>query len=182
MTNTDLYKLNLKSLSQGKHSFSYELDDSYFAGIESDEIHGGEVHVTVSLEKNGEVHKLELSYDGYVVVNCDRCLEPMELDAYDTYEMVVKFGSEYSEEDEVLILPEREGVLDLHWHLYEDIALSLPMQRMHEEGECDSSMMNLYGQLSTNEIREASEESKQDIARDEDGIDQRWAALKKLKK
>lgn len=182
MTNTDLYKLNLKSLSQGKHNFSYELDDAYFAGVEADDIHGGDVSVAVNLEKNGEVHKLELYYDGYVLVSCDRCLEPVELDVCDTYEMVVKFGPEYSEEDDVLILPEREGVLDLHWHLYEDIALSLPMQRMHEEGECDSSMMNLYGQLATDEVREAGDEPSQDVERDEDGIDQRWAALKKLKK
>lgn len=181
VSHTDLYKLNLKSLSEGKHSFTYELDNDYFAGIESDEILSGEVSVTVDLEKSGEVHKLELLYDGYVEVSCDRCLEPVELDVYEERELVVKFGAEYSQEDEVIILPEREGVLDLHWLMYEDVALSLPIQRLHPEGECDSSMMSLYNSLATDEVREPDAEASQ-IQRDEDGIDQRWAALKQLKK
>lgn len=176
---TDLYKLNLKSLSQGSHEFVFNLTDEYFSQIEDSQLLGGEVEVVVNLEKSGEVHKLELTYDGYVLVPCDRCLGTLEQDVYEERDLVVKYGAEYAEEDDVIILPEREGVLDLAWMLYEDVVLSLPMQRLHDEDECDSEMMSLYSRLSTSEVRE---EDDADIERDEDGIDQRWAALKQLKK
>lgn len=179
MEHTDLYKLNLKSLSQGTHEFVYTLTERYFSQIEESEILDGEVEVTVHLEKSGEVHKLELTYDGYALVTCDRCLSSVKLDVYEERDIVVKYGAEYAEEDDIIILPEREGVLDLQWMLYEDIVLSLPMQRMHEQGDCDSDMMSLYASMATDEV---GTEDDADIERDEDGIDQRWAALKKLKK
>lgn len=178
MEHTDLYKLNLKSLSQGTHEFAYTLTNDYFSQIESSEFLGGEVQVSVLVEKSGEVHKIELTYDGYVIASCDRCLGNVELDVYEERDIVVKYGAQYAEEDDIIILPEREGVLDLQWMLYEDIVLSLPMQRMHEEGDCDSSMMSLYSGMATDQIREVGDE----VERDEDGIDQRWAALKKLRK
>lgn len=178
MVHTDLYKLNLKSLKDGEHRFAYDLDDDYFADIDSD-ISGGEVHAEVICLKRGELHQLHIELEGYVVVACDRCLEEIEIDVETERDLVVKFGAEYREEsEEILIIPEREGVLDLHWLLYEDVALSLPIQRLHQDGECDSSMMQLYHSLATDEVAEDSHE----VERDEDGIDQRWAALKQLKK
>lgn len=177
MGHTDLYKLNLKSLSQGVHEFVFNLTDSYFSQIEGSQVLDGDIEVRISLEKSGETHKLELTYEGYALVSCDRCLGSLEEDVYLERDIVVKYGPEYVEEDDVVILPERQGVLDLSWMLYEDVVLSLPLQRLHEEEDCDSEMMSLYSRLRTSEVHDAD-----DIERDEDGMDQRWAALKQMKK
>ncbi len=176
MVHTDLYKVNLKSLSDGEHVFEYDLEDDYFADIDSD-VKRGSVGARVVCVKRGDLHQLQISLDGYVVVQCDRCLDDVEYDVVSDRALVVKFGAEHLEEsDEILIIPEREGVLDLHWLLYEDIVLSLPLQRFHVEGECSEDMMRLYGDLATDVEPEAD-----GIERDEEGVDQRWAALKQLK-
>lgn len=176
MVHTDLYKINLKSLSDGQHEFVYELGDAYFADIDS-EVSSGEVSARVVCTKHGDLHQLQISIEGYVVVQCDRCLDEVEYDVVSDRQLVVKFGSEYMEEsDELLIVPEREGVLDLHWLLYEDVVLSLPLQRFHLEGECSEEMMRLYGDLSTEVEPQAD-----GVARDEEGVDQRWSALKRLR-
>lgn len=175
---TDLYKLNLKGLKDGEHRFTYELDDAFFQGIEESSISEGDVEAEVVLTKRGELHQLHIVVDGWVLVACDRCLGDLEEDVYSERELIVKFGSEYREESEdVLVIPEREGVLDLHWLLYEDVMLSLPMQSMHAEGECDGDMTALFEQMSTGIVRDADGT----IERDEDGVDPRWAALKGLK-
>ncbi len=175
---TDLYKVNLKSLREGEHVFEYFLDSAYFGAIEGSFILDGEVDAEVRILKRGDLYQVNLLVDGYAVVSCDRCLGELEEDVYSERDLVVKFGSEYREEsDEVLVLPAQEGVLDLSWMLYEDVVLSLPIQRMHPEGECDREMTQRYASMSSADVATESD----GVERDEDGVDLRWAALKKLK-
>lgn len=181
VVHTDLYKLNLKSLKDGKHEFAYRLDEAYFAGI-GGEITSGDVEAKVECIRHAEVFQLTISLDGYVVTTCDRCLDEVELDVVTERNLVVKLGAEHQEEsDEIITIPEREGVLDLQWLLYEDIVLDLPLQRMHEEGDCDSLMMELYGGMTIDEGQLIEREASQGVERDQEAIDQRWAVLKQLK-
>lgn len=174
---TDLYKINLKSLKDGEHKFEYFLDTTFFQAIEDTFILDGEVDAEVTLVKRGDLHQVNILVDGYVSLTCDRCLAPLEEDVYSERDMIVKLGAEYIEEsDEVLILPEKEGVFDLSWLLYEDVVLSLPMQRMHEEGGCNQEMLShLTNESSSDAVPQAG------VERDEDGIDLRWSALKALR-
>lgn len=176
---TDLYKINLRSLSEGDHELHWVLGADYFNEVKAQDL-SGEVYADVYIHHIGGVFSLELEYDGYVVTNCDRCLDPVELDVYTERELVVKFGDEHREESEkLLIIPEQDGVLDLTWMMYEDIVLSLPLQRVHEEGQCNQEMMRAYSRVAADESQES--EHTDGIVRDEDGIDERWAALKQLK-
>ena len=110
-----------------------------------------------------------------------RCLDPVDIDVESERELIVKFGSEALEEkDEILVVSEQDGVLDLEWVLYEDIILSLPLQRMHLEGECNEEMMSAYARVSTDEVRDEAEGPAPTL--DDEGIDERWAALKALKR
>ena len=91
---TDLYKLNLKSLSDGGHKFFYELYDPFFEGVEDSVISKGDLGVEVTLIKHGELHQLNILVEGYVVATCDRCLGKMEVDIYSERDLVVKMGAE----------------------------------------------------------------------------------------
>ena len=54
---------------------------------------------------------------------------------------MVKFGKEYSEEsDEIVVIPEEEGAINIAWFLYEFIALDVPMKHVHEPGKCNKTM------------------------------------------
>lgn len=178
---TDQYKLNLRTLTEGDHEYSWLLEDRYFQSIDSNGITGGEVEVHLDLRRTGDVFSLAFSYDGVVDTTCDRCLDPLEVVVEADRELVVKFGQEYLEEsDEILVVGEQDGVLDLEWLMYEDIVLSLPVQRLHEDGQCNDSMLQIIHSVEPAELIEGSE--GEDITRDEDGIDERWAALKALKR
>lgn len=175
-----LYKINLRSLRDGEHAFSYDLDDDYFAEIGA-EITAGDVSVEVTCIKRADIFKLHIALEGYVVVACDRCLDDVEVDVETERDLVVKYGAEYcDDDDEILIIPERDGVLDLRWMLYEEIALSLPLQRNHEEGECNSSMMQIYDRLITEEL---PQEEAELTPQGESNTNQQWLeALEKLRK
>lgn len=180
MVQAGLYKINLRSLRDGEHAFSYDLDDDYFAEIGA-EITAGEVSVEVTCIKRAEVFKLHIVLEGYVVVACDRCLDDVEIDVEAERNLVVKYGAEYcDDDDEILIIPERDGVLDLRWMLYEEIALSLPLQRKHEEGECNGSMMQIYDNLIIEVLPEGEDGA---IAQDDSEATRQWAeALNKFRK
>lgn len=178
---TDQYKINLRSLPEGDHEYTWLLEDRYFERLSEGSVHGGEVDVDLRLRRTGDVFSLDLYYEGYVVVDCDRCLDPVDIDVESERELIVKFGNEALEEkDEILVVSEQDGVLDLEWVLYEDIILSLPLQRMHLEGECNEEMMSAYARVSTDEVRDEAEGPAPTL--DDEGIDERWAALKALKR
>ena len=80
----------------------------------------------------------------------------------------VRFSdSEVSDDEQVVILPEEAHELDLTPWMYEFVAVRLPMQHTHPDGECDPEMVKYI----------AEEEQKHD----DDYVDPRWEALKKLK-
>ncbi len=184
MAHSDLYNINLKSLADGKHTFEFNLDDAFFAQLEQEEVSRGQVSVLVSLELSNEIYRFSISYDGYVFGQCDRCLSEVKLDVHNERELVVKLGAEYSEEDEnLIVIPQKEGVLRLEWLMYEDILLALPIQRLHEDvSDCDPEVMSYYSNMLVEEEPTEADADKAGIQYDEDGIDERWAELKKLKK
>lgn len=161
--------LQLKTMPQGKHSFAFELDDIYFEQVESNLITGGDVAVNGTIERVGSVFTIDMTFDGEVDTTCDRCLGVLTLPVETEARLVVKFGETYNDEsDEIIIVPEREGVVDLTWPLYEFVVLSLPMQRMHDEDACDPEMISV---MTRYQVPEAAEKP----------TDPRWAALTKIK-
>ena len=79
--------------------------------------------------------------EGTVILPCDRCLDHMKQPIETNNRLTVKLGKEYTEEsDEVLVVSEDEGGVNLAWFLYEFVALAVPMKHVHAPGECNRTM------------------------------------------
>lgn len=85
--------------------------------------------------------------------------------------LMVKFGDDYSEEDDLVIVAENEGMLDISWFIYEFIDLNIPIKHVHAPGKCNPAMIEM---LQRHSAARSGEE-------DEESVDPRWAALLKLK-
>ena len=72
---TKRYTIAYKGLKPGLHDFRFEVDGSLFEEFESPEIKDGACEVTVALERGEAMLTLDVTVDGSVVVECDRCLE-----------------------------------------------------------------------------------------------------------
>ena len=94
--------------------------------------------------------------------------------------LIVKFGAEYSEEsDEIVIIPEADGEINIAWFLYEFIVLSLPTKKVHPPGTCNkamSSKLNKHRAKSTDDDPEDEEVELEDD--DSSFSDPRWDGLK----
>ncbi|MFI3297038.1 MAG: DUF177 domain-containing protein [bacterium] len=178
-----IYKLPLKSLSIGEHTFKYHLDDEYFSNIDSAEITKGDVNAVVTVVKSSLNIEIHIELTGIAQTTCDRCLDPLEVEIESEQVVFVKYGDEYREESEVLfVIPEQEGVFDIAWLLFEYVALSIPMTHSHEEGDCNENMIDILNQHKVSNFDEDEDENNSVKEKKNNEVDPRWAALKDILK
>ena len=172
MCSLEFLKIDLKSLKEEETSLEFDLDDTYFEALDDADVKKGSLHVSVSIRRATGFFELLFHTAGTVIIPCDRCLDDMDLPVETENRLVVKLGSEYSEEDDVIVVPENEGILDMSWLIYEFVALVIPIRHVHAPGKCNIAMTKTLEELSAD--RSSDEESSQ-------AIDPRWEKLKNLK-
>ena len=173
MCSLEQFKIDLKALAEDVTSLDYELTDQYFQALSDAEIKSGVLHVSGSIRKAVGFFELQLGISGTVQVPCDRCLDMMTQPIDTELRLVVKLGEEYSEQDDVIVVDEREAVLDTSWLIYETIALAVPIQHVHQPGDCNVAMSERLSELSAARSSDADANERE--------IDPRWSALKGLK-
>lgn len=141
------YIIDLLAPNIDGKTIDYTIGDDFFQQIDG-LIQRGQVKTTLRIEGNARtVFRFYFHSEGKVFAPCDRCLADVEV-PIDTDDILsVKLGAEYSDEGEIIVVPENEGVIDVSQFIYELIALSLPMKLVHEEGQCDAAMMATLEQL-----------------------------------
>ena len=145
----DDFIVPLNGLAQGRKEFRWSAGKEFFDRFENSEILDADLIVLVSAEKSGSYTGVDCDIDGHVTVSCDRCLEDLKLPVSTGFKLSVKFGSGDPETDgdrEIVFLPESDAELDLSQTVYDYVCLSLPVQRVHEEGECNPEVLKYLNQ------------------------------------
>ena len=162
--------------------YQYQLDNLFFAELDAPEVQKGKVDVTLKVRKTSGVYQLDFHTEGHVVVICDRCLDEMVQPLETDDRLRVKLGAEYSEDDDMVVVPEEDGYINVAWFIYEFIALSIPMKHVHAPGKCNKEMVDkLSKHLRT--VNDEEDDDFEDMEEAEDEpreIDQRWNELKKI--
>lgn len=144
MSSSETITIDLRNLANAPIDLQLTLGDSYFAALDQEEILGGEVSVAISAKAMaGDSFLIRVSAEGEVRVPCDRCLEELTLPVETTEQMALRYGDETEAADEaydVTVIPFSARTYDLSWDIYEFIALALPLQRTHADGECPEEM------------------------------------------
>lgn len=167
------YIIPFSGLKQGKHDFKYEIDNKFFESFGYDEFNEVAVDLTVVLNKTSTMLELDFEATGTVNVDCDLTSEPYDQSIEGNMELVVKFGEEYDDDDdEILILPHGEHQINVAQYIYEMIILAVPQKRVHP-GIAD-------GTLKSEALERLQELQPKDKKKDNNESDPRWDELKKL--
>ena len=140
----------LNGLAAGESRFSWHAGKEFFESFENTEILDAEFDASVSVERSGRYVGVDCDVHGWLTVECDRCLDDLEMPVDVSVKLSVKFGDEEACEEhqegerEVLFVPQDEAELDLSQIIYDYVCLSLPMQRVHEDGGCNPETMRYY--------------------------------------
>ena len=172
MHGLELLDIDLKGLTTDALEFSQLLDGEYFRSLDGAEITQGKVDTHVSLTKAaGGDFALKVLIDGTVTVACDLCLDDMDQHVEGGASFVVKLGTEASEDDQLIVVDENQGILSLGWIIYETIALAIPIKHVHAPGKCNAAMTQKLEELSATRSGDGAEEA----------VDPRWQKLNELK-
>lgn len=165
-------------LKQGRHEFEYDIDKEFFEHFDYDEFHRSDVKVGLLFEKKPTMMELTFTAAGKVNIDCDLTNEPYDQDIEGILKMVVKFGDEFNDDnEELLIIPHGEFQLNVAQYIYELIVLSVPLKRVHPgvlDGTLSSEMLEKLEELSPKEAGELND------IEDQEDIDPRWNKLKNL--
>jgi uncharacterized metal-binding protein YceD (DUF177 family) len=152
-------------LKLGSHSFEFEVKDSFFESLDYSLIHKGEAKVTLELDKKETMLIAKFKAVGIVSTDCDRCNTPMDVSVKGEFQLVYKFGFEESEDESLVVLHPDDFEINVKDPIYELLTISLPVRKIHPEGECDEEMMKLLSQYTIN---------VNDPESDEDWDDEEW--------
>ena len=172
MKSDSIYKIEFAGLKIGNHQFNFNTNKQFFDRFNFSDFNDVFINIDIDLSKKSTLLELEFVLKVVVNVNCDLTNEPFDFEIKHEASLVVKFGQEYNDEDdEILVLPHGEHKLFVDQYIFEMIVLSLPLKRIHpgvEDRSLKSEMLDILEDLKPKENSNLA--------------DPRWEQLKSLKK
>ena len=174
MKSLKIYSIPYTGLALGKHNFEYAIGNDFFSEFEYSLVKTADLRCEVELDKQETMLILNFHIMGTIGATCDRCLSeyPQAVDIRE--QQIAKLSEEEMGDDEdIITLGKNENEIALASLIYEYITVAVPFIAVcADEGNtpyCDQGMLESLQKLSAN--------NKQD-----EQIDPRWEALKKLNK
>ncbi len=178
MANRREFEIAFVGLKPGIHEFSYALEDKFFIEKGAQDFANAKANVNLSLEKNTGFMLLKFEVGGKADVTCDRCGNPLMMELWDEFKMLVKLVDNpdemnlQEEDPDVYYISRTESHLDVSDWIYEFVMLSVPMQRM-----CSPELMG--GPQCNNEVLEKLKEMEvKDVEHNANNL---WKGLDKFK-
>lgn len=158
MANRREFDIAFVGLKPGLHEFHYKVDDKFFLTYDQTDFANCEAQVKLTFEKNTSFMMLKFEVGGKVDVTCDRCGNPLPINLWDEFNLIVKQAenpdemNETEEDPDIYYISRTESHLHLSDWIYEFIVLSIPMQRMCNEDEiggpqCNKEVLNLLKKM-----------------------------------
>ena len=167
----DLKEFNIPfvGLKEGKHLFEYKIDNTFFELYNYSDFEKSSIDVTLEFVKKSTLFELQFTAAGTVHVPCDVTNEYFDLEITATLPLVVKFGQEYNDEnEEILILPHEVYQFSVAQFIYEMIVLGIPNKRVHPKV--------LDGTMETEALEQLEIKEEKTV----ETTDPRWDKLKNL--
>lgn len=167
---SDQFNVPLKVLKEGTRLFEYKLEGEFFQSFENELVGVCEIHLKVTLDKRSEAIIVTFSHGGYIITDCDRCLEEIKLPVQGTKTFVLKFVEDSQEDEEdIVYVPYDADKFDLSSLINEVVTLSLPMVKTYDcqndvKAPCNPEVLKYLNR----------QESSEDLS-------PVWAELKNLK-
>ncbi|MCT4582179.1 MAG: DUF177 domain-containing protein [Flavobacteriales bacterium] len=171
------YIVPFSGMKVGKHQFDYKVRKEFFDAFEYSEIKDGDLDVIVEVDKSETMMIMNFSIEGSISLECDVCLGELKHLIAAKYRQIFKFSDDedLKLDDEITYVRSTEFEVNIAPFIIEFINLSKPNKSRHENGECDEELLAVldeYLLVEEEQIEESMEEEE---------VDPRWNALKKLK-
>jgi len=167
------FDIQIYKLGNKQHEYDFSVNTDFFSKFEGELVESGEVKINLLLDKRENLMELDFEFSGYLDLISDRSLEAFQYPIDISKKLLYKYGEEEQElEEDVMVITKNTQVINVGHFIYETIALQIPLKKLHPDEIEEDEEHNEYVY-----IDDAEEEIEE-----EESIDPRWAALKKLNK
>ena len=142
----------------------WHVDDAFFQSLEDAQYQHGCLDAAMQAKRTSEGCEIELKVAGWLTVKCDRCNDDMQVELAGADVLKVRIGDVAGDDGDIITVSDADAEINLRWNIYEMIALAVPLHPVHDEGQCNAEMEEL--------LRQHQPAGQ---------VDERWAALSKLK-
>jgi len=171
------FDIDIIGLKDKTYEFDFEGDSSFFALFEHSLVQKGNFKANLILDKSATMMQLYFRITGSIELICDRSLEPFDFPLTIEEKHILKFGDENEElTDEIEIISRHTATINVAQYIYEYIVLAIPMKKIHPKFESQVYEENEEGLL----VYRSKTEGTEPDETDEQNIDPRWEALRKL--
>lgn len=141
-------------LKIGEHVYEFSVGDEFMRerGAPA-ETRDWAAQVKLRFNRQQSFFQLHFDISGSVTVPCDRCGDDFPLALWDEFDLLVKLTGEDEDEKEtddeadVAFVSRHETVIDISGWIYEFVMLSMPLQKVHPDGQCNPEALKLLNQL-----------------------------------
>lgn len=172
------YSLNVARMKPGKNEEDFHIGPEFFDHFEVSPVKTGVVDAHLKMHKYGTHVDVVFQMRGWIELNCDRCGEPYEHEFEIEERIIYSFDSDMDFEGyEVMYVNSGEDKLDISQELYDFVQISIPLRKVPDTDVhlCAPDVLKALGLNERGEVKKIKQE------KEEEEIDPRWAALKKLK-
>nr|WP_295932619.1 DUF177 domain-containing protein [uncultured Dyadobacter sp.] len=177
------YNIDIYGLEDKQYDYDMESGDAFFEEMEQDLIEHGHFKTHVVLNKSATMIQLRFQTKGSVTLTCDRSLEEFEEPIDSDGRIILKFG-DHNEEltEEIEIIGRNTNRINLARYIFDFIALSLPVKKLHPSLRTEEGDFEEDEEEGTLVYTSGGETEEGDEREEDEKVDPRWEALKKLKK
>jgi len=179
MANKREFEIAFVGLKPGIHDFDYKVDDKFFADKGVTDFTGCKANIKLTLDKKSSFMLLKFEVGGKAEVTCDRCGNPLPMDIWDEFNMLVKLVENpdemnaQEEDPDVFYISRNESHIDVGNWIYDFVLLSFPLQKMCSE-------QKMWGPQCNIEVLEKLKEME--TRQQEQNSNQLWKGLEQFKK
>ncbi|WP_153800542.1 YceD family protein [Foetidibacter luteolus] len=136
MNNRREFEIAFVGLKPGIHEYEYHVGDKFFAQYGEQDFTNCHADIKLQLDKKTGFMLLKFDIGGSADVFCDRCGNPLTLQLWDEFKIVVKMVDDpeemnaQEEDPDVYYISRGESHLSVADWIYEFINLSIPMQKV----------------------------------------------------
>lgn len=159
------FTLPIKGLNTGIHQYTFEIENSFFEYFHSTIVRKGNFNVDLFVDKRIGITDLTIKFDGFILTPCDRCLEEIRLPIKGEKEIIVKYGTEEKEEEDVIYITPFTSELNVVKFIYEYILLSVPISRVYdcendENAPCSDEVLDKLNSILSKNKKEDKDEGE----------------------
>ncbi len=179
MASKRTFEIAFVGLKQGVHEFNYVVDDKFFVEKGNPDFSNCQANIKLLLDKKSSFMLLKFEIGGKADITCDRCGNPLPMDIWDEFNMLIKLVenpdemNEQEEDPDVHYISRTESHFDVGNLIYEFVLLSFPLQKMCSEEEIGGPQCNkeVLDKLKAMEVKE-----------EQTNANQLWKGLEQFKK